>query len=55
MQGLAGPRQRLRLSARPGPREHLGFRAETTGWHYVQVRIVAAGETTYRLSIVRSS
>ena len=55
VQGLAGPRQRLRLSARPGPREHLGFRAETTGWHYVQVRIVAAGETTYRLSIVRSS
>ena len=54
VQGLAGPRQRLRLSAHPGPREHLGFRAETTGWHYVQVRIVAAGETTYRLSVVRS-
>ncbi len=54
VQGIAEQQGRVRLSARRGPREHLGFRAETTGWHYVQVRIVAAGDTTYRLALVRS-
>ena len=45
---------RVRLSARPGAREHLGFRADTTGWHYLQVRVVAAGEAAYRLAVVRT-
>ena len=54
VQNIAEQQSRARLSARRGPREHLGFRAETTGWHYVQVRIVAAGDTTYRLALVRS-
>ncbi len=54
VQLLAGQWGRVRLSARPGASEHLGFRAETTGWHYLQVRVVAAGETAYRLAVVRS-
>ena len=45
---------RVRLSARPGAREHVGFRADATGWHYLQVRVVAAGEAAYRLAVVRT-
>jgi subtilisin family serine protease len=45
---------RARLSARAGAREHVGFRAESTGWHYLQVRVVAPGETPYRLTVARS-
>jgi subtilisin family serine protease len=54
VQGPLPQRGRARLSARRGPREHLGFRADAKGWHYVQVRAVAPGDTSYRLTIVRS-
>jgi subtilisin family serine protease len=54
VQGIAHQRDRLRMSARSGPREYVGVRAEESGWHYVQVRMESAGEATYRLAIART-
>jgi len=42
-----------RQSARPGPREHLQYRAAKTGWHYVQVKLGSRGSGRYRLTIVK--
>jgi hypothetical protein len=44
---------RVRLSARAGPREHAGLRAPAAGWYSVQVRIVAPGDSAYRVTIAR--
>jgi subtilisin family serine protease len=54
VQGPMPQQGRARLSARRGPREHLGFPVQEKGWHYVQVRAVAPGDTSYRLTVVRS-
>ncbi|HUH15839.1 MAG TPA: S8 family serine peptidase [Gaiellaceae bacterium] len=41
-------------SARPGPREHLSYRAQKAGWHYVQVKLGSRGAGKYRLVIVKA-
>jgi len=51
---LAGADRRARQSARPGPREYLSYRAERTGWHYVQVKLGSRGAGRYRLTIVKA-
>ena len=46
---LALLRQRVALSAKPGTREQISHRAKTTGWYYVQTKIVQPGAGSYRL------
>jgi hypothetical protein len=46
-------RFRAKISARPGPREYFSFRAPAAGRYYVQVRMSSAGDTRYRLRIVK--
>ncbi len=46
---LALLRQRVALSAKPGTREQISYRAKTTGWYYVETKIVQAGAGSYRL------
>ena len=43
-----------RQSARPGPREHLSFRATKAGTYYVQVKLGSRGAGRYRLVVVKS-
>lgn len=43
-----------RQSARPGPQEHLSFRAPSAGTYYVQVKLGSRGAGRYRLVIVKS-
>ena len=50
---LARQDQRVRLSTRPGPNEHLGYRAVTAGWHYVHVKLAAEASGPYRLAFVK--
>ena len=45
---------RAKQSARPGPREYLSYRAQETGWHYVQVKLGSRGSGRYRLTIVKA-
>ena len=47
-------RWRARLSARPGGREYLSYRARAAGTYFIQVRMSAPGATAYRLAIVKS-
>jgi subtilisin family serine protease len=42
-----------RQSARPGPREHLSFRAPKTGTYYLQVKLGSRGAGKYRLVLVK--
>ena len=42
-----------RQSARPGPREHLSFRAPKAGTYYVQVKLGSRGAGKYRLTLVK--
>jgi subtilisin family serine protease len=51
---LAQQGLRVRLSARPGSRQYAGYVAQQTGWHYVHVRLVAAGDTAYQLTLART-
>ena len=46
-------RKRVRVSARPGAREYLSYRATATGGYFVQVRMSSPGITRYRLAIVK--
>ena len=41
-------------SAHPGRREHLSYRAQEAGWHYVQVKLGSRGAGKYRLVIVKA-
>jgi subtilisin family serine protease len=53
---LAQQHLRVRLSSRPGPNEHLAYRAPQAGFHYVHVRLTAQGGPEsggYRLSLVK--
>jgi subtilisin family serine protease len=51
----AGPAALLaRRSARPGPDEYLAYRAQRTGWHFLQVELAAPGAGRYRLTFVKS-
>ena len=50
-------RQRDRIakqSAHPGPRENLAYRAQRTGWHFVQVKLGSSGAGRYKLVIVKA-
>ena len=51
---LASLKLVARQSARPGPREYLGFRAAETGTYYVQAKLGSRGAGKYRLVIVKS-
>lgn len=42
-----------RQSARPGPQEHLSFRAPKAGTYYVQVKLGSRGAGKYRLALVK--
>ena len=46
---LALLRQRVALSAKPGTREQISHRAKTTGWYYVEAKLVQPGAGSYRL------
>ena len=50
---LALLRQRVALSAKPGTREQISHRAKTTGWYYVETKIVQPGAGSYRLRYTR--
>jgi subtilisin family serine protease len=43
-----------RQSARPGPREWLGYRAPRAGTYFVQVKLGSRGAGRYRLAIVKA-
>jgi len=45
---------RVRESARPGPREHLSYRATQSGTYYLQVKMATAGFGRYKLSLVKA-
>jgi subtilisin family serine protease len=48
---------RVRLSSRPGPNEHLSYRAPVAGAHYVHVKLTAQGGPeagAYRLALVKT-
>jgi len=46
---------RLTQSAHVGPNEHLVYRARSTGWYYVEVKLTTQGSGQYRLHISKSS
>jgi hypothetical protein len=53
---LARQDLRLRLSRGPGAVERVAFTAERTGWHFLQLRLLAqTGPVPYRLSLVRAA
>jgi subtilisin family serine protease len=53
---LARQDLRVRLSNRPGRRERLSWKADQTGWHFLQARLTAptVSPVAYRLSVVRT-
>ena len=51
---LALLRQRVALSAKPGTREQIVHRAKTTGWYYIETKIVQPGAGSYRLRYSKS-
>jgi hypothetical protein len=53
IEDVSSVRFRARVSARPGSRQYLSYRAEAAGTFYVQVRIASAGLARYRLTIVK--
>jgi subtilisin family serine protease len=53
IESVADLRFRARISARPGPREYLSYRAPSAGTYFVQVRMSSPGFTRYRLTIVK--
>ena len=51
---LAQQEMRVRLSSRPGPNEHLAYRAPRAGFYYAHVKLTAeGGPGAYRLSVVK--
>jgi subtilisin family serine protease len=50
---LARQDLRVRVSSRPGPNEHLAYRAVVEGFHYVQVKLPTQGAGAYALSLVK--
>ncbi len=53
VEGVSSVRLRARVSARPGPREYLSYRARSKGTYFVQVRMSSPGLTRYRLTIIK--
>jgi subtilisin family serine protease len=54
VQDVSSVRLRARVSARPGARQYLAYRAERAGTYYVQVRASSAGLSRYRLTVVKA-
>ena len=50
---LSAIRRLVKQSARPGPTEHLSYRAGKAGWYFVQVKLGSRGAGRYRLAIVK--
>jgi hypothetical protein len=51
---LAQQDMRVRLASRPGPNEHLQYRAPTSGFYYLHVKLNAeGGPGAYRLNVVK--
>ncbi|HLG08204.1 MAG TPA: S8 family serine peptidase [Gaiellaceae bacterium] len=53
VEGVGNVGFRARVSARPGPREYLSYRARSSGTYFVQVRMSSPGLTRYRLTIIK--
>jgi subtilase family protein len=53
IESVSGLRFRVRVSARPGARQYLSYRARVSGTYFVQVRMSSPGLTRYRLAIVK--
>jgi hypothetical protein len=51
---LASLRFVARQSARPGPQEHLSFRAAKAGTYFIQVKLGSRGAGKYRLVLVKN-
>jgi hypothetical protein len=45
---------RVARSQRPGPVEHLAYRAPATGWYYLEAKIATPGSGTYTLSFAKT-
>jgi hypothetical protein len=44
---------RAAQSVGPGPTHRVGYRAQTTGWYYVEATLASRGFGSYTLSIAR--
>jgi len=53
IEDVSSVRFRVRVSARPGSRQYLSYRAAAAGTFFVQVRIASPGHSRYRLTIVK--
>jgi subtilisin family serine protease len=53
IQDVSSVRFRTRISARPGARQYLSYRAPAAGTYFVQVRMSSAGLAHYRLIVVK--
>jgi hypothetical protein len=53
VEDVSSVRFRARVSARPGARQYLSYRAEAAGTYFVQVRIASPGLDHYRLTVVK--
>jgi subtilisin family serine protease len=53
IESVSSLRFRARVSARPGARQYLSYRARSTGTYFVQVRMSSPGLTRYRLTIIK--
>ena len=45
---------RVARSVRPGPSEHLGYRAKVGGWYYLEVKIATPGSGAYTLAFAKA-
>lgn len=46
-------RMRLATAAAPGPNKRLAYRAPSTGWYYVEVKLASAGSGQYSLTLTK--
>jgi hypothetical protein len=54
VEDVSSVRFRARVSARPGARQYLSYRASAAGTYYVQVRMTSPGLARYRLIVVKA-
>jgi subtilisin family serine protease len=54
IQDVSTVQRRARVSARPGARQYLSYRADLAGTYFVQVRMSSAGLARYRLTVVKA-
>jgi hypothetical protein len=53
IEDVTSVRFRARISARPGARQYLSYRAGAEGTYFVQVRVASPGLARYRLTVVK--